>query len=330
MFKKLSLLILGLFVLGILSPVSSFAQSDMKITRIQGKDRYKTAVELSKAVFVQSDYVVLASGENYPDALVGGTLANEMDSPILLTPKKGLTTEVLSELKRLDVETVILLGGEKAVSPYVERHLKKEFKHVLRVAGKDRYETARRINEERYEWSHMVKGLTHYTADDFVSYTSGTNFPDALAAAPFVSQRRAEDGAQNYLRLASKGQDVTPYEAIGGTSVVKRNDRIQPEYGVKRIAGKNRYSTAVEIAKRYKIDLNKNIDTIVLANGENYPDALSASPLVVNLNAALLLTKPGSLPTETSKYIKDNKIKNIIIVGGEKSVSNTVVRQLLK
>ena len=45
MFKKLSLLILGLFVLGILSPVSSFAQSDMKITRIQGKDRYKTAVE---------------------------------------------------------------------------------------------------------------------------------------------------------------------------------------------------------------------------------------------------------------------------------------------
>ena len=92
MFKKLSLLILGFFVLGILLPVSSFAESDVKITRIEGKDRYKTAVELSKAVFVQSNYVVLASGENYPDALVGGTLANEMDSPILLTPKKGLTT----------------------------------------------------------------------------------------------------------------------------------------------------------------------------------------------------------------------------------------------
>src|SRR3712207_7997206 len=42
-----------------------------------------------------------------------------------------------------------------------------------------------------------------------------------------------------------------------------------------RIAGQNRYKTAIEIAKAYKPVLNKDINTVVLVDGTNFPDALA-------------------------------------------------------
>lgn len=50
------------------------------------------------------------------------------------------------------------------------------------------------------------------------------------------------------------------------------------EPSTRRIAGANRYETAAEIAQD---TYPGGCDTVVLANGENYPDALSASPLAV-------------------------------------------------
>ena len=85
----------------------------------------------------------------------------------------------------------------------------------------------------------------------------------------------------------------------------------------------------MELAKRYPEFINKNIDTIVLTNGTNYPDALAAAPLTGSRNAALLLTRPDSLPSETKNFIKSKNIKKVIIVGGEKSVSNNVVKELV-
>lgn len=44
-------------------------------SRIQGKDRYETSVQVSKKSFTSSQYAVIASGENFPDALSGGGLS---------------------------------------------------------------------------------------------------------------------------------------------------------------------------------------------------------------------------------------------------------------
>lgn len=46
-------------------------------------------------------------------------------------------------------------------------------------------------------------------------------------------------------------------------------------------------------------------------------------------NAAILLTKSKTLSEDTKEYIKSNtNIKNIIIVGGEKSISSSVENEL--
>lgn len=53
-------------------------------TRMAGKNRYDTSVEISKAGWSASDYVVLATGRNFADALSGSAMARVLSAPIIL------------------------------------------------------------------------------------------------------------------------------------------------------------------------------------------------------------------------------------------------------
>ncbi|WP_101773829.1 cell wall-binding repeat-containing protein [Peptostreptococcus faecalis] len=94
------------------------------------------------------------------------------------------------------------------------------------------------------------------------------------------------------------------------------------------LAGENRYETTVEVAKGYKTVLKEDIDTVIIASGEDYPDSLASSPIATVNKAAILLTKSDKLNKYTKEYIENNDIKNIIIVGGENSVSKNVENEL--
>lgn len=100
------------------------------------------------------------------------------------------------------------------------------------------------------------------------------------------------------------------------------------DMNVSRIAGQNRYKTAIEIAKAYKPVLNKDINTIVLVDGTNYPDALASGTVATFENGAILLTQPNKLNENTRDFIEENNIEKVIIVGGEKSVSKNVENEL--
>ncbi|NUP51063.1 MAG: hypothetical protein HOW97_27680, partial [Catenulispora sp.] len=59
------------------------------VTRLAGKTRYETAIAVSKKAF-PADHtaaaVVLATGDNFPDALAGVPLSKQLNAPLLLTP----------------------------------------------------------------------------------------------------------------------------------------------------------------------------------------------------------------------------------------------------
>lgn len=82
---------------GLLAPISSQASSNRE--RIAGENRYKTSVEISKKTFQSAETVILASGENFPDALAGGQLALAKNGPILLNPKNSLDKNIHGEIK---------------------------------------------------------------------------------------------------------------------------------------------------------------------------------------------------------------------------------------
>ena len=70
-----------------------FAQTAEPVTveRISGNTRYLTALELSKEGFAQSEYAVLASGANFPDALAGGQLAAYLQAPLITVHPVGVS-----------------------------------------------------------------------------------------------------------------------------------------------------------------------------------------------------------------------------------------------
>ena len=93
---------------------------------------------------------------------------------------------------------------------------------------------------------------------------------------------------------------------------------------VNRLAGANRYETAVAISS----DNFEKADTVILTNAQNYADGIAGVPLASKLNAPILLTAADKLNDKTLEEIKRLGAKNVIILGGESAVSADVAKAL--
>jgi Tol biopolymer transport system component len=79
---------------------------------VAGPDRYATAVEASKVGYPSgAASVVIATGENWPDALGGSALAGAVDGPLLLTRATTIPDVTRAEIVRLKAKTAYVLGG---------------------------------------------------------------------------------------------------------------------------------------------------------------------------------------------------------------------------
>lgn len=68
-------------------------EKSQQTTRISGKDRITTSVEISKSAYTTSENVVLASGFNFADALSAGQLASVLNAPLLLSSQNKLDSQ---------------------------------------------------------------------------------------------------------------------------------------------------------------------------------------------------------------------------------------------
>ncbi len=92
-----------------------------------------------------------------------------------------------------------------------------------------------------------------------------------------------------------------------------------------RLSGSNRYLTAAAISQA---GWGKGAQTVVLARGDNYADALAGVPLAYMLNAPVLLTTPSSLPAATRAEITRLGATDVIILGGTGAISAAVQSEL--
>ncbi|USQ80457.1 cell wall-binding repeat-containing protein [Ornithinimicrobium faecis] len=93
---------------------------------------------------------------------------------------------------------------------------------------------------------------------------------------------------------------------------------------VQRLAGKNRYETATEVSDQWSATGKR----VYIVSGHNFPDALGAASRAGVFNSPVLLTKSDHLPSETVSALERLKPKRITVIGGEGSVSNTVLSEL--
>ncbi len=162
------------------------------ITRDAGADRYATALATSKNTFPDGygGSVIIATGENYPDALAAGSLLADHLGPILLADPTGglnapLSSDLKTEITRLKPRKVFILGGEDVVTRAVETDVRALGYPVDRFPGRDRYETAELAAVTDFPYTYPNVRPTE------VLVATGTNFPDGLAAGPLAAIRNA-------------------------------------------------------------------------------------------------------------------------------------------
>ena len=92
-----------------------------------------------------------------------------------------------------------------------------------------------------------------------------------------------------------------------------------------RISGSTRYHTAVEVSKK---GWPNGANTVLIARGDSYPDALAGAPLAAKLDAPILLSRPDSLPDVTKEEIKRLGATEVIILGGPGAISDKVKNEI--
>ncbi|WP_019415436.1 cell wall-binding repeat-containing protein [Paenisporosarcina sp. TG20] len=270
-------------------------------TRIEGESRYLTAIQVSKAGWANgSGTVIIASGENFPDALAGAPLAKKLDAPILLVKNSSVDATVLAEIKRLGATKVIILGG--TVTTAVETKLKSVSSTVERIKGTTRYETAEEIAKQVGGTKAVV--------------VSGESFPDSLAIASYAAQNGIPILLTEKSKVSFDKTKYSNYTVIGGENAVSNS--VMNELSATRIAGADRYATMKAIVNKF---YPATVAKPLVASGVSFPDALASSVYAAKLGVPVLLVAKDRLPAETKDIINNKNVDTLKVVGGESAVS---------
>ena len=303
--------------------IPDYTASDFSLDRWWGNDRYATAVAISKSTHPSGARAVLiATGENYPDALTAAPMAKAVGGPVLLTRTASVPSVTVSEIQRLKPSAIYVLGGTAAVSSAVEDQLE-AYAPVIRVWGHDRYATAAAVSK-----------LSHPTGADVVYLATGRGFPDALAGAPAAGHRNGpllltDPTALPGSTLAEISR-LSPSSIVvvgGGTSVSRTVVDQLKSYApvVTSISGSDRYDTAVKISQQTFTQAS----TVFIATGPAYPDALAVGASAIGSDAPVLLVQKDSLPSNVAAELLRLRPARVVIVGGPAAVSDNVEAAIL-
>lgn len=93
---------------------------------------------------------------------------------------------------------------------------------------------------------------------------------------------------------------------------------------ITRLAGQDRYGTSNAVVSQGWTQSNY----AVLVNSQNFPDAITSSPLAKKYNAPILLTDSNSLTDSTRQKLQNLGAKNVFIIGGTSVVGSNVENTL--
>ncbi|WP_181778179.1 S8 family serine peptidase [Rossellomorea aquimaris] len=293
--------------------------------RLYGLTSVETAVEISKNGWpsleekeltiggkkLNGSFVILASGDSFPDSLAASPLGSHLDSPILLVKNNRLSESVKEELKRLNPSHVLMIGGGNAISHEVENEIKNLSIETNRIFGVNRYETAVAIND----------AIPYTTNKAFV--VSGQNYPDALSVASYSGSMQypvlfvQKESVPQSVRTYMKENEISKTYVIGGQGVLS-NKVVDNLPGHFRIYGVDRYETNFKVHQTF---ISEDSDSLYFATGGKFPDALSISPLAARTDSPVVLVdRNNNLNLKKTIHLLTNR-NNYHILGGPGALS---------
>ena len=199
-------------------------------------------------------------------------------------------------------------------------------KGVGRVSGDTRYDTM-----------GSLAGRGNWAVGGSVILASGANYPDALAASSLAGGLDAPILLTDPNSLSDAAKDRLETFCPSKVFIVGGNAAVSPDVerqvkelldsgcAVFRVAGQTRYETSLVAA-----EVNpKSSDTVIVATGSNYADALSVSPYAFASGSPVLLCDSSSgLTGAAVESIRSGGYSKAVIVGGAAAVPASVEGQL--
>jgi subtilisin family serine protease len=242
---------------------------------------------------------------------------------LMLSAAPSLTPEDVVRRIKASVQPLSALTGRVATGGMLDAgaalRALSDVTQPLRLSGADRYATAAKVADS------FAPGVA-------VAYVaSGEQFPDALAGAALAGSQGAPVlltgpralptvTAAALSRLQPQRIVVLGGSGAVSSAVAKQLAGYAPK--VSRLSGDDRYSTAASIAQTMMSGLST--DTVYVASGTSFPDALAGAALAGSTGQPVLLTSPGSLSTPTATWLSTHRPGRIVVLGGAAAVSDAV------
>ncbi|HVM13705.1 MAG TPA: CHRD domain-containing protein [Egibacteraceae bacterium] len=288
------------------------------VERLQAQDNITAAIAFSQTAFDDgaSTYALLARDDVFADSLSSGGAQGRLGAPLLLTPTNTLDNRVRTELQRLGVRTVVMLGGPNALSPDVERALRQAGFGVRRVAGPNRLATAVAIAERFFPTpdTAIVARAFGDASDEVRAFVDSLGAGAAAAATgqPLLLTHTTSLSAETEAYL--RDNPIDSVTLVGGPRAV--SEAVEEQIAalgieVERVAGEDRYGTAAELALMQS-PLGPP-PLLVLVDGTD-EDAWASGFPAAALQAPVLLTAGDAFPAHTVQLLMGSQTEGASLV----------------
>lgn len=212
----------NVYILGSITSISSDIENALmqtyNVERIGGEDVMDTAVKVAEKVkeIKPFDTIILATQENFPDALAAATFSAKNTIPILFTRPDDMRADTMKIINDYGIKNVLIAGGTGVVSSVATHDIYEDDNiKMKRLWGETRYDTAIEI-AKNFEDTNFAD----------LAIVTGENYPDALAGAVLaaknnmplilVNKGNLNSAVKNYLYAHT----MNKVYIFGGTGVV--------------------------------------------------------------------------------------------------------------
>lgn len=310
-----------------------------------------TFPDAEESTFAQDEprRALLATDAGFADALASGALQGNTVAdgrPLLLTATDELYPEVVTELERLDVTEVGILGGVAAIDQSVEDELVAAGYTVVRYAGPSRLETA--IEAARLEYPSATTGILA-RAFPAAGGDDTQAFADSLAAGAwaadegwpllFTQTEVLSTSTSSYLAQST----IETLYVVGGEAAINETvlDAVRA-LGIEviRVAGGSRFDTALEIAGQRGYTDERDAERVMVLDG-TAPDAWAAgfagaahsaihgAPVVLGVEDQIVPQTQAFLDPPSSFAVDVDDVDGYVLVCGIAPERCTESRSLL-
>ncbi|AET67087.1 putative vancomycin resistance protein [Desulfosporosinus orientis DSM 765] len=300
--------------------------------RLAGQTKFETSKAISEYSHQGTvNNVILATGNEFADALSASVLAYAKEAPILLVDSSAEKSKDAFDYVNQHLYssgTVYIIGGEGIIGTEFEEKLNDQgYGNIIRIAGLDRYDTSYRIADvlDNMPVSTVVisSGEQYSDALSISSFAAGNGWPILL-----TTHEALPEVIKGYL-LEKKPEKVYITGGIGVISldVQSQIQNLLPQAHIQRLMGESRFDTNVLLAQTFAPNPSK----VYLATGYGFADALAGTTVAAIDGNPIIFIDPtlGTLPKAAAHYFTELYANNlnpeILSFGGSGVVSDEMM-----